>query len=246
MFKLNVIINVLTDAVQFYKLGINEYIGFFSIIYTRIKNRTVTLKDIFKTFVLIVYLVWTIYTSSIQMVDMYKNGYIQSVKNGFYRNRYELSFIVCICVGFITYFYIYEPIKYKQQRIKIAYSILEKEFSTIMTEARKNNYIDIGPITVFLNPSTGRYQRYTVFNILDTFADKLDFDENVVRNMFIRYSTKNKKYESSVGTLLENYPKLCSLTEKHITYLNNKLNCIKETTPLPDDVVDYIIAKYYL
>ena len=237
-------------GLQMCKLGFSVYADFLTRMYTRIRERTITGKEIGQTIALLVYILWSIYSSSVQICDIYQHGYIQSIKNGFYRNRYKLAIAIPIYLGLLAYIYVYQPIQDKKERQKMmivttnaAKAVFETEFNDLINNARIFNKFELGYRKVLRNPVTHQYETYNFLRLLDSFAEKVDFNEHLIQSVFISYEKNRKEYVVS-PILTEEYPQLLSRAQKHTLYLQTKLAMLKETIELPSDLVDYIIATY--
>jgi len=82
--------------------------------------------------------------------------------------------------------------------------------------------------------------RYGGIDVLEVFADQVNFHS--LSCLFITYCIHTKQY--IVVFEKSKYPKLYKYASKHCVYLNQKLQLVKTLTPIPDDVVDFIISKY--
>lgn len=230
-------------GLQMCKLGFSVYADFLTRMYTRIRERTITGKEIGQTIALLVYILWSIYSSSVQLCDIYQHGYIQSVKNGFYRNRYELAIAIPIYLGLLAYIFVFQPMKDKKEIQQRTNRMFETEFNELMNNARIFNKFELGYRKVLRNPVTHQYENYNFLRLLESFAEKVDFNEHLIQSVFISYEKNRKEYVVS-PILTEEYPQLLSRAQKHTLYLQTKLAMIKETIELPSDLVDYIIATY--
>ena len=189
------------------------------------------------------YILWSVYSSSVQLCDIYQHGYIQSVKNGFYRNRYELAIAIPIYLGLLAYVYVFQPMKDKKEIQQRTNRMFETEFNDLINNARIFNKFELGYRKVLRNPVTHQYETYNFLRLLDSFAEKVDFNEHLIQSVFISYEKNRKEYVVS-PILTEEYPQLLSRAQKHTLYLQTKLAMLKETIELPSDLVDYIIATY--
>jgi len=239
----------LKRGLESYKYAYLGYKQFFASVYQDTTQGKLSVKQAAQALGLILYLIWSVNSVSAQVYDIYQYGYLQSVKNAFFRNRYEVAIGTVIYLGLLAYLCIYEPFRAKQAHKKVtearkqaSRSELEKEFEYVMENARKRRSFDFVYYSVLRDPITLVLRSYTIFTLLEEFAEKLDFNELLIENLCIQYSTRSKCY--IVSDKLTGCPKLLERATAHASYLDAKLTAIREITNLPTDITDYIIAAY--
>jgi len=211
-------------SLEIYKQIFFGYKQVFVGVYQDTTQGKLSIKQAAQALGLAVYLIWTINSISAQLYDIFQYGYIQAVKNAFFRNRYEIAIGAVIYLGLLYYLFVYEPFRAKQT----LRSKLEKEFECVIENARKTGSFNVEPVILF--------------TLLEEFAEKLDFNELLIENLCIQYSTRSKCY--IVSDRLTGCPKLLERATAHASYLDAKLAAIRKVTNLPTDITDYIIGTY--
>lgn len=218
---------------------------------------------------LLLFIVYCIYNTITYWIDIYNNGYINAFLNNWYQNRIFIltSFIFYLGIYLYgSYGHYYERYKRNNEKnefmktsfhevleeIKRIYSYMINKnvnYMNVFLKTRQVIYIDNIVENLSSHEMCSKLISYNInrLDILNSNAEKIDFYDAKLENMFFYYDTKSKKYQIRSNHFTDidgkDYPALNKVLLHHCSKLDERKKILLETC-IPKDVIEHILLKY--